>query len=258
MWMKSPSLKGEQAYLISNNNKMKIVANYLFGKESVVIKPSSPKRDWMDETQDKYAYRCLPMVIANQHSWDAICPGDIQVTWEGDNSFKGVKIDFLDYTSFNFASSLFGYGVLTFHVDFVLQTDENISIYVKGPANSFKPKIQSLEGIVETNWLPFTFTANWKFTEPGIVRFKKGEPLFSFFPINTSLIEEHEIISRNINEDEDFKIKHDYYSESRNNHLAEGNTNGESWQKYYMKGINPSDNTVHKNHKTRLQVKKIS
>ena len=237
---------------------MKIIANYLFGNESVLIKPSSTKREWMDNTQNKFAYRCLPMVIANHHGWDAICPSDIQITWEGEKYIDSVKVDYIENNEFDFASSLFGYGILTFHVDFVLQTEENISLYVKGPANSHKSKIQALEGIVETNWLPFTFTSNWKFTEPGIVRFEKGEPLFSFFPVNTTLIENHEIISQNINNNEKLKIRYDKYAESRDEHIKTGYTNGKTWQKYYMKGIDPSDGDFKPIHKTKLNIKKVS
>jgi hypothetical protein len=208
----------------------------------------------MDKTQEKYAYRCLPMVIANQHSWDALCPSDIKLAWEGDDSFDGIRIEYLEPSEFKFASSLFGYGIVTFHVDFVLQTEENICIYVKGPANYPRVKLYPLEGIVETNWLPFTFTSNWKFTEPGEIIITKGEPLFSFFPVNTNLIEEHIIEKQNINSNQEFKVRYDNYADSRTLHNKNGKTNGASWQKNYMKGLDPFDNSIHKNHKTKLKV----
>ena len=33
--------------------------------------------------------------------------------------------------------------------------------------------LQPLAGVVETDWLPFPFTMNWLFTQPGRVRFEK-------------------------------------------------------------------------------------
>ena len=34
-----------------------------------------------------------------------------------------------------------------------------------------------LEGVVETDWLPFPFTMNWRFTAPGAVRYEAGEAI---------------------------------------------------------------------------------
>lgn len=233
-----------------------ITVNYLFGTENFKIEPSSIKRDWMDNTKDKFAYRCLPMTMANQHSWDVKSPGDVDLEWNGDEGFDGVKIS--TESNLKFASSLFGYGIVTFHIDFVLQTKKNISIYVKGPANAPKQKIVALEGIVETNWLPFTFTMNWKFTEPGTVRFAQGEPLFSFFPLDMNDIEKYCVKSQNINENPNFKIEYDEYSSSRKEHLKTGETDGQSWQKYYMKGIHPISPEKNTNHKTKLNLKKVN
>ena len=34
------------------------------------IRPAEPRRDWMDETPEAFAYRCLPLNIANAHGWE--------------------------------------------------------------------------------------------------------------------------------------------------------------------------------------------
>ena len=39
---------------------------------------------------------------------------------------------------------------------------------VKGPSNHWKPNCAPLEGVVETWWLPYTFTLNWKIVSPRI------------------------------------------------------------------------------------------
>ena len=46
-----------------------------------------------------------------------------------------------------------------------------------------KDGIGPLEGVIETDWLPFTFTMNWQFTRPGRVVFEKGEPFCFITPI---------------------------------------------------------------------------
>jgi hypothetical protein len=234
-----------------------IVANYLFEQENCLIVPSKPKRRWMDETVDKFAYRCLPMSIVNQASWDVLCPSTVKAKWNGGDSLSDMTIEYPEGTSFQFAKSEFGYGVLTFHTDFVITTENSDCVYCKGPANFHKKNIQPLEGIIETFWLPFTFTMNWKFEEPGEVVFEKDDIMFSFFPIDLNYIESFDIIKRPMKLDTTLSTKYETYSSSRNEHIQTGSTEGDSWQKYYMKGICPHSNKKNKLHKSKVNVSKI-
>lgn len=59
---------------------------------------------------------------------------------------------------------------------YVFRTNPGWALSIRGCPNTFKPAIVLLEGIVETEWLPFTFTMNWKFTSPGKVILQKDEP----------------------------------------------------------------------------------
>jgi len=34
------------------------------------IRQALPRRDWMDDTYNKHAYKCLPMTSANIHGWE--------------------------------------------------------------------------------------------------------------------------------------------------------------------------------------------
>ena len=36
------------------------------------MRPAPHRRDWMDESPDRYAYRCLPLAIANTHGWELL------------------------------------------------------------------------------------------------------------------------------------------------------------------------------------------
>ena len=46
-----------------------------------------------------------------------------------------------------------------------------------------------LEGIIETDWLPMTFTMNWMFTSPGTVTFKAGEPFCFIMQVKIGNVE---------------------------------------------------------------------
>ena len=236
--------------------KNKITANYLFETQYCEIVKSNIKRDWMDKTSDKFAYRCLPMNIANQASWDVLSPSDVRIVWSGGDELEAISIEQTE-EPYKCAKSEFGYGIVTFHTDFVLTTNEKNCVYCKGPSNLHKDNIQPLEGIIETFWLPFTFTMNWKFENPGSVTFKKGEPLFSFFPVDLNYIESFDVSNTFMKHNPSLQQKYNTYSDSRESHVKDGNTDGETWQKYYMQGICPFTSIKTEGHKTKLNLKEF-
>ncbi len=57
---------------------------YLPEGQTISIRPAPQTRAWMDATPDQYAYRCLPLNIANSHGWELLCPAGLewrQRTW---------------------------------------------------------------------------------------------------------------------------------------------------------------------------------
>ena len=79
--------------------------------------------------------------------------------------------------------SQFGKGIVTFSPPWVFRTPPGWDLYAKGPSNGWKPNCVPLEGIIETWWLPYTFTFNWKLVEPGEVAFKRGECIGQIMPV---------------------------------------------------------------------------
>src|SRR5271165_1161304 len=54
---------------------------YLHEGWQPLIRPAEPTRAWMDATPEAFAYRCLPLNIANAHGWEILPPvrvGDVQ------------------------------------------------------------------------------------------------------------------------------------------------------------------------------------
>jgi hypothetical protein len=76
----------------------------------------------------------------------------------------------------------FGHGVLTWPVPCLFRTDPGWNLLVRGPSNLFKDGIVPLDGLVETDWTPATFTMNWRFTRPCTVRWDAGEPYGMIVP----------------------------------------------------------------------------
>ena len=206
------------------------------------------KRKFMDETWNGYAYRCLPMTVANGFGWTVLNNHRFTVKWNGGNQLTDTIILYDKLADgknpYNPAVSHFGTGILTFNVGFLIRTPEKINLYVKGPANSPKRGITALEGIVETDWLNFTFTMNWKITEPNYeIVFEKDEPICTFFPYPRNYIEQFDAISKNITLDPDVHKKYTEYAKSRSEYNANLKTNGAKGQRDYLRGVDKEGNS---------------
>lgn len=226
------------------------------------IVPANSTRDWMDATSEHFAYRCTPLSIANASGWELLCPSGFSVIWTGYNSTNDIIIRMDDPNESQFfLSSTFGHGIITLHPGYVFRTDPGWVVWVRGSPNRIKDGIMPLDGIVETNWLPFSFTMNWKFTRPGSVHFEKGEP-FCFITMMPSVsIETVQPVILPMEEDPEFHKESRIWASERVKFAAalklrDEVTLEEKWQKHYLKGISPSGKTVAgPDHRIKRQLK---
>ncbi len=155
----------------------------------VELRPAPRRRQWMDETPRAFAYHCLPIVSANQHGWEMLCPFDFAVSWTGGAALTDVQIEANGATPQNFVESHFGSGIVTFNPLLILRTAPGFNLWVSGPVNAFKDGIQPVSASIEADWMPFTFSMNWKMTRPAApIHFAKGEPFCSFFPVTRGVV----------------------------------------------------------------------
>lgn len=219
------------------------------------------ERPWMDATTQRYAYRCLPLGIANAHGWELLSPSGFLAGWRGGDELDAVSLIPDDSTAAH-AMSHFGHGILTFHVPAIFRTEPGYDLMVQGPINRPKDGISPLTGIVETDWAPFTFTMNWKFTRPGAaVRFEKGEPFCHIFPIKRGELERFEPEMRSLSDDPELKAQYEAWSASRASFNTDLKTPGSSaetqkWQKHYYRGTDLAGQpTAADDHRTRVRLK---
>lgn len=155
------------------------------------IEPASTRREWMDEWPNKHPYHCLPLAVMNSYGWQLLCERAFEAVWDGRTSKKAVKVIPMGKGRGSPAFSKFGRGTLTFGPGCILRTENPCQLFVTGPLNVVKHGIGALSAIVETSWLTFPFTMNWRFTAPNTtVRFEEGEPFCHFFPLVPTLIDE--------------------------------------------------------------------
>jgi hypothetical protein len=148
--------------------------------EGWALRPAPVRRHWMSEQPN--AYQCLPMVVANQWGWQVLCPTDVRVAWDGSPDPSGLRVE-VDPKWERSIRSHFGRGIVTFSPPWLFRTPAGWDLYVKGPSNRWKFNCVPLEGVVETWWLNYTFTLNWKVVEPGEVAFARGESLGQLVPV---------------------------------------------------------------------------
>ena len=242
--------------------RMKLTC-YETSVEPIRIRPAGHERAWMDESNQGFAYRCLPLVIANAHGWEILSSVAFEAEWTGSNALDGVKITPLSpFGDFPPVMSHFGEGVLTFHVLGLFRTDPKVNLWVTGPVNRPKHGIQALTGVVETDWSVASFTMNWKFTAPGVrVRFDKDEPFCFFFPLPRGPLEDIQPEIKSINDSgEDNYRGYTAWRESRSNFIDTLNIPGSAaakarWERTYFQGARPDGVPGPADHQTRIRLK---
>jgi hypothetical protein len=238
---------------------MKLIC-YVHERPPPDIRPAPVQRDWMDHTNQRFAYRCLPLNIANSHGWEIGCDETFEATWNGRPDLEAIKIRTLDNVQAP-AISHFGHGVLTFHVPCVFRTEPGWNLMVMGPPNRPKPAIQALAGIIETDWAPYGFTMNWMFTEKHRpIQFMKGEPFCFIFPVQRGAVESCEPEIRAMKTEPELLKQHLVWSGSRGTFLEELAVPGsaaeaQKWQRGYFHGRMPDGSAAFKEHQTKLELK---
>jgi hypothetical protein len=238
-------------------------AYQLQDKPDMLVEPAPYARDWMDATPERYAYRCLPLAIANQSGWLIRNPVTFSVCWDGSAYREGVTLTFASGQPDWRVTSHFGAGTFTFGMPYLFRTPPSVNLWVKGPSNWIKDGAQALEGVVETDWLPGTFTMNWKLTRPHHpVRFEKGEPICMLVPVSRGLAEELEPRYSQLQDNPALAEQYLKWRSERDGFLGalmrrDPEATARGWQRDYMKGLLP-DGGRSPQHQTRINLKEFT
>jgi hypothetical protein len=224
-------------------------------------RPAAPTRDWMDATPDRHAYRCLPLAIANAHGWDIAAPCAFEVSWNGGPAAADLTVRPLEeFPHFeHFARSHFSSGIVTLHIGYLVRTDPGWHTIACGPLNEPKDGIAALTGVVETDWLPYPFTMNWRMTRPGSVRFDKGESVCTVFPIRAHALAKASAEIRDIADDPELRAEMEAWAAHRGAFMekfraGDAATLKEAWQRLYFKGRYADGAPAEREHASKLRV----
>jgi hypothetical protein len=238
-----------------------LLIGYMIGEDQLDVRPAPLERSWMDSTDQRFAYRCLPLNIANTYGWEILCPSGFRAIWNGGSGLDDVLIQ-PDTGTIAPVVSHFGHGILTFHVSCLFRTDPGVDLMVQGPVNRPKDAIAALSGIIETDWSPYTFTMNWLFTRPNApARFEKGEPYCHIFPVRRGELESIEPELHLLSTNCELKRQHETWVRNRlrfNVDLKQPGSpaQADKWQKLYYHGLDPEGgHKAAEGHRTRLRLR---
>jgi hypothetical protein len=248
----------------------KLVAYVINPAMELPLCPAPRARAWMEATDQRFANRCLPLLIANQAGWFLVSAHTLRVVWNGGSGLDDVKVHHSHGRPPYPAISHFGHGIVTWNVPYLFRTPPGYNLLVRGPSNWPKDGATPLEGIVETDWAAATFTVNWRLTRPGhAVTFEVGEPVCMLVPQPRGELEAFEPEIRMLEMEPALARQYHSWSASRAEFNAALATPGsdarkQRWQKHYFQGIAPdaaaaaaapADRPAAGQHHTRLALK---
>ncbi len=146
------------------------------------IEPMSIKRDWMDVTSEKHAYRCFPVTQANVIGWSLSCEEDIVFTWDGinDQTDQHVQIE-----SPEGSYSGRGQSSISLNTGLIFRTDQDVSILTINPVNYFSDDFETMSNLISTSFydnpLPLAIKAR-RANEKVVI--KAGTPVATIIPIS--------------------------------------------------------------------------
>jgi len=150
------------------------------------IEQMSVKRDWMDVTDEKHAYRCFPVTQANVIGWSLSCSKDIVFTWDGKNDQTPDHIQI--------SSPLPGYAgrgqsSISFDTGLTFRSDTDVSLWVINPVNFFNDNFETMSSVMSTSFynnpLPLAIKARKANVETKIVA---GTPIATIVPISLTYL----------------------------------------------------------------------
>jgi hypothetical protein len=217
----------------------------------------------MDETVQRFANRCIPISIANGTGWEILVPVGFSATWAGGWQSSDIQIRAENPEQQNqvdaFAQSHFGEAVLTMQPGYLFRTAPGWALWVRGSPNHQAINISPLEGIVETDWLPFTFTMNWRFSHPGTVHFKQGDRFCFITPVPHVALSNIQPRICDLSENPDLEESYRSWASNRtvfNDKLKaeDPETVRQGWQRHYLRG-DPQGGEAPQFHLTKRRMK---
>jgi hypothetical protein len=212
----------------------------------LALSPAPARRAWMDRTPERFANRCLPLMMANQAGWMVTLTEPVEVEWSGRDGHGEVDVFGGERVKENVRSH-FGSGIVTFKLPFLFRTEPGYDLLARGPANLPKDGLSPLEGLIETDWSFAPFTMNWQITRPRVrLRFDAGEPVSMLVPVRRGELDAFAPRLRDLDDDPEVAAAYRAWREGRDTFLRDLSAREDAavkagWQRDYFLGRGPGE-----------------
>lgn len=205
------------------------------------LTPCSIKRDWMENTSERHAYRCFPVTQANMIGWNISFDEDVVYLWDGINDQTADHVKILKGGDHSYTGR--GQASISFNTGLVFKTEENISMLTINPVNYFNKKFETISSLISTSWFDNSFPLAIQTTIPNEeVIIEAGTPLATIIPISLTSLNNTDINIVDYEDPDSIRHKANMaYGEA----AAPFNQKGE-WTDWYRKAVNEKGESLGK------------
>jgi hypothetical protein len=203
------------------------------------ITPVSIKRDWMDNTSEKHAYRCFPVTQSNLVGWNISCKTDIEFIWDGINDQTSSHIEILKAPFGSYTGR--GQSSISLSTGLIFRTDQDISMLTINPVNYFGNDFETMSNLISTSFYdnPLPLAIKAKTANKKII-IKSNTPLATIIPISLSNLNSTCI---NIVDYKDEDNKRETANNSYGIAAQQVNSSG-NWTDWYRDAVNEKGETL--------------
>jgi hypothetical protein len=196
----------------------------------------SVKRDWMDATFEKHAYRCFPVSLANTVGWTFSYPEDISFIWDGNPGSEDGHVEVLSGHEYVFTNR--SNATISFNSGLTFRSEANISLLMMPVPNQFIDGVQGFTTIISTSVLQPALPYAWKITKANeVITIPAHTPIVSIIPINLTELQDVEVNMHKENFDSDH-----YTNLSEYGRVSGEMTKYGTWTNFYRDAVDHKGN----------------
>jgi hypothetical protein len=213
---------------------MKNIRVYKRKGHRVKIEQTKLHREWMDDTNDRHAYKCFPLSLANTIGYSISFLDDIEFIWDGiiDHTEDHVKIIRSGHNICNLAR---GNATISFNTELWFETDENTSLLSIAPPNYFFDGVVPYTNLISSSFYQYPLPVAWRITRPNENIIIPAEtPVITVIPISLKQLVDTELNIYDKQNDPNEKIDND----EKLKKIMDMYNNGQPHTNFYRDAVN--------------------
>lgn len=183
---------------------------YKMGNSKAILEQTNIRRDWMDATYDKHAYKCFPVSLANTLGWSISFTEDIEFIRHSDVQMQPDNIEILKGK--DICTNSRANNTISFDSGLIFRTDQNTTMLSITPPNYLLSGVEPFTTLMSTSFYMYPFPIAWHITKQDeVIKIPAGQPVITLLPISLKSLEQTEmIIEDKIDTEEEKEIKRRY------------------------------------------------